>query len=50
MKELTIEINQNDLIYYFKSNPSINRFDDLNNGIELFETKNGEMKLCKFEE
>ena len=36
IKELTDEINQNDLIYYFKSNTSRKRFDDFNNCIELF--------------
>ena len=27
------EINQNDIIYYFKKNTSRKRFDDFNNGI-----------------
>ena len=29
------EINQNDIIYYFKRNTSRKRFDDFNNGIGL---------------
>ena len=46
IKELTNEINQNDLMYYFKSNTSRQRFDDFNNGIELFKKiKSREMKL-----
>ena len=46
IKELTNEINRNDLIYYFKGNTDRKRFDDLNNGIKLFEkTKSGEMNL-----
>ena len=46
IKELTNEINQNDLIYYFKSHASRKRFDDFNNGIELFKKiKSGEMRL-----
>ena len=46
IKELTNEINQNDLMYYFKSNTSRKRFDDFNNGIELFKKiKSHEMKL-----
>ena len=36
MKELTEEINQNDLIYYFKDNTLRKKFDDFNNDIELF--------------
>ena len=34
--ELTDEINQNDSTYYFKGNTFRNKFDDFNNGIELF--------------
>ena len=46
IKELTNEINQNDLIYYFKGNTARKRFDDFNNGIKLFEKiESGEMKL-----
>ena len=41
IKELTDEINQNDLTYYFKSK----RFHDFNNGIELYQKiKSGEIK------
>ena len=36
IKELTGEINQNDLAYCFKGNTAIKRFDDFNNCIELF--------------
>ena len=36
IKELTNEINQNDLIYYFKGNTFRKRCDDFNNGIEIF--------------
>ena len=36
IKELTDEIKQNNLIYYFKGNTFRKRFDDFNNGIELF--------------
>ena len=32
----TDEINQNDLIYYFKGDTARKRFHDFNNGIELF--------------
>ena len=35
IKELTDELNQNNLIYYFKGNTFRKRFDDFNNGIEL---------------
>ena len=46
IKELTNEINQNDLIYYFKSHASRKRFGNFNNGIELFKKiKSGEMRL-----
>ena len=46
IEELTDEINQNDLIYYFKSNTSRKRFDDFNNCMELFKKlKSGKMKL-----
>ena len=48
IKELTDELNQNDLIYYFKGNTFRKRFDDFNNGIELLKKiKSGEMKLEK---
>ena len=33
---LTYEINQNDLIYYFKGNIARKRFYGFNNGRELF--------------
>ena len=36
IKSLTHEINQNYLIYYFKSNTSSKRFDGFNNSTELF--------------
>ena len=36
IKQLTHEINQNYLIYYFKSNTSSKRFDGFNNSTELF--------------
>ena len=46
MKELTIEINQNDLIHYFKGNTARKRFDHFNNSIELFrKIQYGEMNL-----
>ena len=35
--ELTDEINQNDLIYYFKGSSARKRFDDFKNGIKHFE-------------
>ena len=42
IKEITIEINQNSLIY----NAARERFDDLNNGIEPFrKIESGETKL-----
>ena len=48
IKELFNEINQNDSIYYFKSNTSRKKFDDFSNGIELFKKiKSGEIKLEK---
>ena len=48
IKELTDELNQNNLIYYFKGNTFRKRFDDFNNGIELLKKiKSGEMKLEK---
>ena len=44
--ELTNEISQNDLIYYFKGNSTSKTFDDFNNSIKHFEKiKSGEMKL-----
>ena len=36
IKELTHEINQNDLIDYFKDNTDRKTLDDFNKGIELF--------------
>ena len=36
IKELTDEINQNDLRYFFKGSTARKRFDDFNNGIEYF--------------
>ena len=36
IKQLTHEINQNYVIYYFKSNTSSKRFDGFNNSTELF--------------
>ena len=48
MKELTDEINQNGLTYYFKGNTARKRFYDFKNGIEFFKKKkSGEMKLAK---
>ena len=46
MIELTDEINENDLVYYFKGNSTRKRFYDFNNGIKLFEKiRSGEMRL-----
>ena len=40
------ELNQNDLLYYFKGNTVRKRFHDFNNGIEILKkVKSGEMKL-----
>ena len=36
IKEFTNEMNQNDLIYYFKGNTARKIVDNFNNGIELF--------------
>ena len=36
IKELTDEINHDYLTYYFKGNIAGKRFDDFNNGTELF--------------
>ena len=36
IKELSDEINDNDLIYYFTGNAARKRFDQFNNGVELF--------------
>ena len=45
VKESNDEINQNDLIYYFKGNTARKRFADFNNSIELFKKiKSGEIK------
>ena len=46
IKELAHEINHNDLIFWFKGNVAIKRFDHFNNGIELFrKIQSGEIKL-----
>ena len=46
MKELTDEVNQNDLTCYFKSNTFRKRFYDFSNGIELFQKMiSSEIKL-----
>ena len=46
MKDLTDEINQNDLIYYFKGSTFRKRSDDFSDSIELCkERKSGETKL-----
>ena len=46
VKELTDEIDYNDLIYYFKNNNNNRNFNDFDNGIELFKNmQSGEMKL-----
>ena len=46
IKELTDEINHDYLTYYFKGNIARKRFDDFNNGTELFrKIQSGEMKL-----
>ena len=39
IKELTDEISQNDLTYYFKGKTARKRFDDFNNGIENLKIK-----------
>ena len=45
IKELTDEINENDLIYNFKGNAARKRFDDFHNGIEFFrKIQSGERK------
>ena len=36
VEELTYEINQNDLIYYFKGHTARKRLDDFNNNLQLF--------------
>ena len=41
--ELIFEINQNDLIYFFKGSSARKRFNDPNNGINLI--RSGKMKL-----
>ena len=44
--ELTEEINLDDLIYYFRKESSRKRFDEFENGINLFEKiKSGDEKL-----
>ena len=46
IKELTDKINQNDLAYCFKGNTFRKRFNDFDDGIELFKKMRfGEMKL-----
>ena len=46
IKELTYEIKNDDLIYYFTSNTARKRFYDFNNGIECFrKIQYGELKL-----
>ena len=45
IKELTNEINRNDLKNYFTSNPFRKRFDDFDDDIKLFvKIQSGEMK------
>ena len=44
--ELTDEINENNLVYFFKDNSTRKRFDNFNNGIKLFrKIRSGEIKL-----
>ena len=46
IKELTNEINHDDLAYYFTGNTARKRFDDFNNSIKLFrKIQSDEMKL-----
>ena len=46
IKELTYEIDYDDLTYYFTGNKARKRFDDFNNEIELFrKIESGEIKL-----
>ena len=46
IKELTDEIDHDDLRYYFKNNTATKDFNGFENGIELFRRiKPGEMKL-----
>ena len=46
MKELTYEIEHDDLIYYFKNNTARKNSNVFDNGIELFrKIQSGEMKL-----
>ena len=46
IKELTAEINHDDLIYCFKNNIANKRFDDSNNSVYIFwKLQSGEMKL-----
>ena len=43
---MTDEINENDLVYYFKGNSTRKRFDKFNNGIKLSEKiRSDKMKL-----
>ena len=46
IKELTDEIDHDDLIYYFTGNTAIKIFDHFNNGMELFrKIQSGEVNL-----
>ena len=46
VKELTYEIDHDDLIYYFKNNTAKKIFNDFDNGIELFrKIQSAETKL-----
>ena len=46
IKELTDEINHDDLVYYFTANTARKKTDDVNNDIELFrKIQSGEMNL-----
>ena len=40
IKELSHEINHDDLAYYFKGNTAIERFDDFNNGKDFLQKHN----------
>ena len=46
IKELTDEINHDDLVYYFTAKTARKQIDDVNNDIELFRNiQSGEMNL-----
>ena len=45
--EINDEINENDLVYYFKVSNTRKRFYDFNNGIKLEKIRSGEMKSEK---